>query len=126
MLATAPSSFCAVAECEEGVIGYVAATTTEHGCHVVRDLYASRRDTGVGSLLLEKALEWHGEKESIRVEIPASCNDAIRFYERHGFIVMGLVPASPISPVLRRPFELLWMTRPGNGAPTPVKTRNPR
>lgn len=41
---------------------------------------------GVGSLLMQKALEWHGDKEDIYLLVASYNENAINFYKRFGFV----------------------------------------
>jgi len=62
---------------------------------------ASRRRQGVGTLLLSQSLEWARSfgAEKALLEVRMSNVAAIRFYEKHGFEVVGRRPRYYNSPI---------------------------
>ncbi|MFN2271863.1 MAG: GNAT family N-acetyltransferase [Anaerolineae bacterium] len=80
---------------EEGVVcGYVALTAQdEHGIAWVGDLIVdrARRRQGVGTMLLQAAVQWGRENDLCRLvaEVPTKNYPAIRFYQSRGLVFCG-------------------------------------
>jgi ribosomal-protein-alanine N-acetyltransferase len=92
------NSFTLVAEQvgTERIIGFVIAQIRKNGeAHVITiDVLSEARKRGIGSLLIEAA-EGHmialGAK-SVQLETAVDNSDAIAFYKRKGFDVLGTYP----------------------------------
>lgn len=91
---------CLVAELDGEVVGYVSlsrATPLVSNAHVAMiDGMAVRpqaRGSGVGAQLLEAALEHarHRAARRVRLRVLATNGPARRLYERHGFVVEGVL-----------------------------------
>jgi len=87
------SLFYRVAKDEAGeVVGFVMALKTEGDEPNVLDaLYTLRRvqGEGLGSTLLQHALDWLGTDKPVKLEAAAHNQHAIEFYERFGFELSG-------------------------------------
>lgn len=77
-----------VAKENDTVIGFVAPDTTS-GQRRVGALYVSpsAQGKGVGHMLLEKAIAWHGRDEDIFLHVATYNEKAIAFYKKHGFVL---------------------------------------
>ena len=81
-----------VAEDERGIEGFSVARPlvqeTEILNFAVRD---DARRRGIGTALLKEALEWSRSlgAEKVILEVRASNEGALKFYERHGFVAIG-------------------------------------
>ena len=75
-----------VAKFESKVVGYVEPII-EDGKRFISAIYVDPnfQGMGIGSKLLQRALDWHGKDEDIYLEVVAYNQKAIRFYERFGF-----------------------------------------
>jgi ribosomal-protein-alanine N-acetyltransferase len=95
-----------VAEDERGIAGFLVARQLVGEAEILNfAVRADSRRQGTGTALLEQALEWSKSFGAQRVilEVRASNVAAIRFYERHGFVVAGKRPryyAAPIEDAL--------------------------
>jgi len=95
-----------VAEDEGGVAGFLVARQLVGEAEILN--FAVRGDSrrqGTGTALLAQALEWSKSygAERVILEVRASNLAALRFYERHGFVVTGKRPryyAVPIEDAL--------------------------
>jgi GNAT superfamily N-acetyltransferase len=76
-----------VAKNNEGVVGFVSPEIEESGRRRVGQLFVdpSAQGTGIGSMLLQKALEWHGLDNEVYLEVVSYNANAISFYETFGF-----------------------------------------
>lgn len=67
---------------------------------VLRSMYvrAEVRNSGVGSLLVARFIEWaeHNGCVEAHVDSYAANEQAQRFYERHGFIVRSIARVRPL------------------------------
>lgn len=68
--------------------GFIAPRTDEDNKHRIGALYVlpEAQGKGVGTALMEKALEWLGKNDDIYLCVVAYNTNAIKFYERFGFI----------------------------------------
>jgi ribosomal-protein-alanine N-acetyltransferase len=91
-----------VAEDERGIAGFLVGRQLVGETEILNfAVRADSRRQGTGTALLEKALEWSKSvgAERVILEVRASNVAAIRFYERHGFIVAGKRPRYYAAPV---------------------------
>ena len=91
-----------VAEDERGVAGFLVVRMLVRETEILN--FAVRADVrrrGIGTKLIGVAVEWsrglHAEK--VTLEVRASNEGAIGFYERHGFVVAGRRPKYYAAPV---------------------------
>jgi len=68
------------------VVGFVTPAIT-NGRRRVGALYVlpEVQGKGIGGMLLEKAIEWHGRSEDIFLQVASYNQNAIEFYKNHGF-----------------------------------------
>jgi len=91
-----------VAEDERGIAGFLVARQLVGEAEILNfAVRADSRRQGTGTALLEKALEWSRSfgAERVILEVRASNVAAVRFYERHGFVVAGKRPRYYAAPV---------------------------
>lgn len=105
-----------VARSAEDVVGFVSPEIEESGRRRVGQLFVSPtlQGKGIGSKLLQKALEWHGPHTEIYLEVVSYNQDAINFYKSFGFEVIDaeikpepgrpsyLKSHLPLTPMLRQ------------------------
>jgi ribosomal protein S18 acetylase RimI-like enzyme len=74
------------------VVGFVTPAIT-NGRRRIGALYVlpEFQGKGIGSKLLEKAIEWHGRSEDIFLQVASYNQNAIDFYKSHGFEGTGRV-----------------------------------
>ncbi len=95
-----------VAEDERGIAGFLVARQLVGETEILNfAVRADSRRRGTGTALLAQAIEWSKSfgAERVILEVRASNVAAIRFYERHGFVVTGKRPryyAAPIEDAL--------------------------
>jgi ribosomal protein S18 acetylase RimI-like enzyme len=89
--AASASSGCFVALSDGEVVGYTFPHVVGGGRHRVGALYVlpAFHGRGIGRLLLERNLAWHGDGVDVYLHVAAYNEQAIRFYERHGFALTG-------------------------------------
>ncbi len=80
-----------VAVFNDDIVGYTTPFIEPSGRRRVGALYVlpSAQGLGIGHLLLEKNLAWHGEDQEIYLNVAAYNAQARRFYERHDFVLTG-------------------------------------
>jgi [ribosomal protein S18]-alanine N-acetyltransferase len=81
-----------VAEDERGIAGFLVARRLVGEAEILNfAVRADSRRQGTGTALLQQALVWSKSigAERVILEVRASNVAAIRFYERHGFVVAG-------------------------------------
>jgi len=85
------SSGCFVALAGGEVVGYTFPHVIGDGRHRVGALYVlpAFHGRGIGHLLLARNLAWHGAGQDVYLHVAAYNERAIRFYERHGFVLTG-------------------------------------
>lgn len=73
------------------IVGYTTPFIEPSGRRRVGALYVlpSAHGLGIGHLLLEKNLAWHGEDQDVYLNVAAYNEHAKRFYERHDFMLTG-------------------------------------
>ena len=89
--APSASNGCFVALAGGEVVGYTFPHVIAGGRHRVGALYVLPAFHGqrIGHLLLERNLAWHGDGQDVYLHVAAYNEHAIRFYERHGFVLTG-------------------------------------
>ncbi len=80
-----------VAKIDGVVRGFVIASTDDNGRKFLNSIYIEPgyQAKGLGSQLMQKALEFLGNDADIYLEVTSYNDNAIRFYERLGFIKTG-------------------------------------
>lgn len=81
-----------VAEDDRGVVGFLVGRSLLGECEIVNfAVQPDARRRGIGSALLGEAIEWckRDRARKIMLEVRASNAAAQRFYERHGFRIVG-------------------------------------
>jgi [ribosomal protein S18]-alanine N-acetyltransferase len=91
-----------IAEHERGVAGFLVARVLVRETEILN--FAVRADVrrrGIGTKLIGAAIEWSRElhAEKVTLEVRASNESAIGFYERHGFVAAGRRPRYYVAPV---------------------------
>lgn len=73
---------------DNDIRGFVIASTDDKGRKFVNSLYVKPgfQGKGLGKQLMQQALNWLGDKDDIYLEVASYNDDAIRFYERFGFV----------------------------------------
>lgn len=76
-----------VAKVDGKVVGYVDPSI-EDGKRRIGAIYVSpeAQGVGIGSRLIQRAIEWHGPCDDIFLEVVAYNQNAINFYNRFGFV----------------------------------------
>ena len=89
--AAGASSGCFVALAGGEVVGYTFPHIVGGRRHRVGALYVlpAFHGRGIGHLLLARNLAWHGGGQDVYLHVAAYNEHAIRFYERHGFVLTG-------------------------------------
>lgn len=77
-----------VGKVDDEVRGFVIASTDDKGRNFLNSIYVKPRfqGEGIGSKLMQKALDWLGRDEDIYLEVANYNDNAISFYERLGFV----------------------------------------
>lgn len=84
-----------VSEDERGVTGFLVAHKLVSEAEILNlAVHPEARRKGIGSQLIDAAIEWSRGlgAENVFLEVRASNANAIRFYERQGFVVAGKRP----------------------------------
>jgi ribosomal protein S18 acetylase RimI-like enzyme len=73
------------------IVGYTSPFVEPDGRRRLGALYVlpSAQGLGIGHLLLERNLAWHGADQAVYLNVAAYNEQAKRFYERHGFVLTG-------------------------------------
>ena len=105
-----------VAEDEREIAGFLVARQLVGEAEILN--FAVRADSrlqGTGTALLAQALEWSKSlgAESVILEVRASNLAALRFYERHGFVVAGKRPRYYTAPIEDALLLNLSLAKPG-------------
>lgn len=101
------NSSCEVwlAESNERIVGFTAATKSTDLNHLSK-LYILPHNPGVGTSLLQVALKWLGPDNDVVLGAAEYDTEAISFYKRNGFIVVGIWPEDttvlPTGKILRQ------------------------
>lgn len=102
------------------IVGYTRPFVTGEGRHRVGALYVlpAFHGRGIGHLLLERNLAWHGAGQDVYLYVAAYNEHAIRFYERHGFALTGEEGDDEVAAIgsVRIP-EVQMLRRGGTGKP---------
>lgn len=72
----------------EGIVrGFVMASKSDHGKNFLDSIYVQPgfQGVGMGSQLMQKALDWLGDDTDTYLEVVGYNNNAIKFYNRLGF-----------------------------------------
>jgi ribosomal protein S18 acetylase RimI-like enzyme len=94
-----PESYCLIAEDNDKAIGYLVASSKETGyrksrCAELQNMGVSPdyRSQGIGSMLVQKCLEWAKTKGYQKMYVSAyfGNKDAIKFYKKNGFLEIDL------------------------------------
>lgn len=91
-----------VSEDERGVTGFLVAHKLVGEAEILNlAVRPDARRRGIGNALIDAAMEWSRElgTEKIFLEVRASNANAIRFYERRGFVIAGRRPRYYAGPV---------------------------
>jgi ribosomal-protein-alanine N-acetyltransferase len=91
-----------VADDERGIAGFLVARKLVGETEILNfAVRADIRRQGTGTALLEQTLAWSKSigAKTVILEVRASNMAAIRFYERHGFVVTGKRPRYYTVPV---------------------------
>jgi ribosomal-protein-alanine N-acetyltransferase len=91
-----------VAEDERGIAGFLVARKLVGETEILNfAVRADIRRQGTGTALLEQTLAWSKSigAKTVILEVRASNIAAIRFYERHGFVVTGKRPRYYTAPI---------------------------
>jgi len=106
-----------VAKDEAGIAGFLVARSLVQEAEILNfAVRADERRRGIGTALLIEALNWSrsvGAEKAI-LEVRASNESAVKFYERHGFRTVGRRPkyyTDPIEDAL-----LLSLVMPANAS----------
>jgi ribosomal protein S18 acetylase RimI-like enzyme len=92
-------SYCLIAEDNDKAIGYLVASSKETSyrkskCAELQNMGVSfdYRSKGIGSMLVQKCLEWAKSKDYQKVYVSAyfGNTEAIRFYKKNGFLEIDL------------------------------------
>lgn len=100
-----------VARLDGKVVGFVDPSI-EQGKRRIGALYVSPevQGRGIGSKLMQQAIDWHGKNEDIIVEVVAYNRKAITFYERYGFTQTDtIVPLEPNRPDYMKSLPIVEM-----------------
>jgi len=88
------SDFFLVACVDGEVVGYICGEVKFQKGHIITLAVDSRfRGRGIGSELLKRFINFLKEKgaKSVYLEVSVRNRRAIRFYEKHGFKIVGLI-----------------------------------
>lgn len=90
--ATKPGTKTWVAKDGDNVVGFCFVKSGEDVNHLgALYVLSSTRGTGIGSKLVEQALNYLGREKPIELEVASYNDNAINFYEKFGFKNMGKV-----------------------------------
>lgn len=80
-----------VAVLDGEIVGFTAPFIEPGGRRRIGALYVvpAAQGLGIGHLLMQENLAWHGDDQDIYLNIAAYNERAQRFYERHGFVLTG-------------------------------------
>lgn len=83
-----------VAKVDGKVVGYVAPRHDADGHRMISMIYVlpEYQGKGIGSKLLQRALDWFGHDQDIFLEVVSYNQSAIHFYEKFGFEKTNNVP----------------------------------
>ena len=93
-----------VAKTDGKVVGFVDPSI-EDGKRRIGAIYVApeAQGKGIGSKLMQQALDWHGRGEDIFLEVIAYNQNAINFYKRFGFEQTdAIVPEEPNRPAFMK------------------------
>jgi [ribosomal protein S18]-alanine N-acetyltransferase len=105
-----------VAEDEREIAGFLVARQLVGEIEILNfAVRADSRRQGTGTALLAQVLEWSKSlgAESVMLEVRASNLAALRFYERHGFVVAGKRPRYYTAPIEDALLLNLSLAKPG-------------
>jgi [ribosomal protein S18]-alanine N-acetyltransferase len=108
-----------IAEDETGIAGFLVARRLVQETEVLNlAVRAGARRRGVGTSLLREAVDWSRllGAEGMILEVRASNVAAVKFYERHGFRMVGRRPRYYVDPVDDALLLNQHLTNPGGAA----------
>ena len=94
-----PNSYCLIAEDNDKAVGYLVTSFRETSyrksrCAELQNMGVSLdyRSKGIGSMLIQKCLEWAKSKGYKKVYVSAYFGnlEAIKFYKKNGFVEIDL------------------------------------
>jgi ribosomal-protein-alanine N-acetyltransferase len=108
-----PASINKVAICGNEIVGYICANRIIDEGHILNiAVHPDMRQRGIANALLEKVVDELRKKccKSLYLEVRASNISAVRFYEKYGFVSVGIRKnyyTSPKEDAVVMMFELL-------------------
>lgn len=81
------SWICFVAQTNNVNVGFVVASKEDDGRKFINSIYIEPafQGKGIGTVLMQRALDWLGDNEDVYLEVLSYNQNAINFYERFGF-----------------------------------------